>query len=349
MSRPFRLGLFIVTALVIFGAAVFLIGKRQFLLASTYKLTATFKNVDGLLNGAEVHVGGINQGTVTRIDLPKEPGGQMTVLMKMDRSTLDVIRQDSVASIATDGLLGDKHIELAFGSPEAARVEDGAALTSVESTDLSDVMAQTKNVMGDLQATAVQLREIGAKINSGQGTVGSLVNDRRLYDQLTAAATGMQDNMNALKHNFLLSGFFKNRGYDDPAQLTRHLIPSLPRGEPMASIPIRSAKLFAADDSAKLKDTKVLDEAGRALAAGSFGLAVVVARGGPTGDSGDLEMLAQARAMNVRDYLVEHYPMDDTRLKTFAVAKTPEPNGDSSIEVRIYPAGTRVTPTKSGR
>jgi hypothetical protein len=50
-------------------------------------------------------------------------------------------------------------------------------------------MAQTKNVMGDLQATAVQLREIGAKINSGQGTVGSLVNDRRLYDQLTAAAT----------------------------------------------------------------------------------------------------------------------------------------------------------------
>jgi hypothetical protein len=154
----------------------------------------------------------------------------------------------------------------------------------------------------------------------------------------------MQDNMNALKHNFLLSGFFKNRGYDDPAQLTRHLIPSLPRGEPTASIPIRSAKLFAADDSAKLKDTKVLDEAGRALAAGSFGLAVVVARGGPTGDSGDLEMLAQARAMNVRDYLVEHYPMDDTRLKTFAVAKTPEPNGDSSIEVRIYPAGTRVTP-----
>src|SRR6478609_4505769 len=105
MSRPFRLGLFIIVALVIFGTGVFLIGRRQFLLSPTYRLTTSFNSVAGLINGAEVHVGGLNRGTVTRIELPHEPDAQMTVVMKMDRGTQDVLRQDSVASIATDGLL----------------------------------------------------------------------------------------------------------------------------------------------------------------------------------------------------------------------------------------------------
>jgi outer membrane protein OmpA-like peptidoglycan-associated protein len=165
---------------------------------------------------------------------------------------------------------------------------------------------------------------------------------------LTAAATGLQDNMQALKHNFLLSGFFNRRGYDDSTQLTRHTIGALPRSAPAERIPITAPKLFAAPDSAKLKDTKALDDAGRALAAGPFGLAVVVARGGPTGDTEDLQVLAQARAMNVRDYLVSHYAMDDTRLKTFAIAKTAEPAATGSIEVLIFAPGTTGT-AKPGR
>jgi len=338
MSRPFRLGLFIIVSLVIFGTGVFLIGRRQFLLSPTYSLTTSFNSVAGLINGAEVHVGGLNRGTVTRIELPREPGGQMTVVMKMDRSTQDVLRQDSVASIATDGLLGDKHIDLAFGSSDAPRVSNGDRLAGVETTDLSDLVSQTGAVMGDLQQTAAQLKDIGTKINAGQGTMGSLVNDRRLYDELSAAAAGLQDNMDALRHNFLLSGFFNRRGYGDSTQLARHAIAALPQNEPAETIPISSAKLFSSPDSAKLKETKALDEAGRALSANPFGLAVVVARGGQTGDSDELQVLAQARAMNVRDFLVSHYPMDDTRLKTFAVAKSSAANDASTIEVLIFPA-----------
>ncbi len=78
----------------------------------------------GLVDGAAVRVGGIPRGAVTRIELPREPGGEMAVFLKLERSTRDVIRQDSVASIQTEGLLGEKYIEITFGSPDSPSVEE---------------------------------------------------------------------------------------------------------------------------------------------------------------------------------------------------------------------------------
>ncbi|PYV74155.1 MAG: MCE family protein, partial [Acidobacteria bacterium] len=73
MSRAFRLGVFIVVALLIFAGGVFWIGKKQFLFHSTYRLKAEFQNVAGLNGGAEVRVGGIHEGTVRQIQLPTRP------------------------------------------------------------------------------------------------------------------------------------------------------------------------------------------------------------------------------------------------------------------------------------
>ena len=73
MSRAFRLGLFIIAALLIFGGAIFLIGDQQYMFRSTYRLNADFANVAGLNNGAEVRVGGIHEGAVRQIQLPMHP------------------------------------------------------------------------------------------------------------------------------------------------------------------------------------------------------------------------------------------------------------------------------------
>src|ERR1700674_1168796 len=107
MSRTFRLGAFIVGTLLIFAAGIFLIGDKEFLFSSTFPLKADFQNVAGLNNGADVRVGGIREGTVQHIDLPSRPDGKVTVTMKMHSSTRNIIRNDSVASIKTEGLLGD--------------------------------------------------------------------------------------------------------------------------------------------------------------------------------------------------------------------------------------------------
>src|SRR6267378_4042072 len=106
MWTPVRLGAFIFGTLVILAVGVFLIGDKQFLFSSTYRLQSSFKNVSGVIDGAQVHVGGVNKGTVKRILLPTTPDGQMTMVMALESSTRKVLKKDSVVSIETEGLVG---------------------------------------------------------------------------------------------------------------------------------------------------------------------------------------------------------------------------------------------------
>src|SRR5436853_3321274 len=111
MTREFRLGVFIVATLLILTAGVFLIGNKQFLFSHTYHLKAYFQNVAGLNDGAVVRVGGIQKGTVKRLDLPARPDQKVTVLMNLEKGTRNLIKKDSVASIKSEGLLGDMYVE----------------------------------------------------------------------------------------------------------------------------------------------------------------------------------------------------------------------------------------------
>src|SRR5215510_3587050 len=110
MPRLLRLGIFIVTTLVLFGAGIFWIGSRDFRFTSTYKLSADFPNVAGLTEGATVRVGGIHQGTVRRIILPERPDHKVRVEMDLKAATRNVIKKDSLASIRTEGLVGDQYV-----------------------------------------------------------------------------------------------------------------------------------------------------------------------------------------------------------------------------------------------
>src|SRR6478736_3047378 len=87
MSTAFRVGVLVVMALVFLSIGIFLIGNKDFLFSSTYRLKAEFQNVAGLNNGAAVRIGGIHQGTVKEIDLPSQPDGKVTVVMNVKRKT----------------------------------------------------------------------------------------------------------------------------------------------------------------------------------------------------------------------------------------------------------------------
>src|SRR5271157_2911814 len=106
MSRAARLGAFIVATLAILVAGVFIIGSKQYLFSSTYQLKAQFDNVAGLDAGGDVRIGGVHSGTVRSILLPHKPGDKVTVIMDLGKSTHEIVKRDSVASIATEGLLG---------------------------------------------------------------------------------------------------------------------------------------------------------------------------------------------------------------------------------------------------
>src|ERR1043166_6781311 len=122
MSKEVRLGLFVVVTLAILVFGVFLIGNRESLFKSTFRIKAEFQNVSGLSEGADVRVGGIHEGTVRKIDLPKQPDGKVTVVIDLQGETRDIVKKDSLAAIKSEGLLGDKYIEVSFGSGEAERL-----------------------------------------------------------------------------------------------------------------------------------------------------------------------------------------------------------------------------------
>src|SRR5580704_905987 len=115
MSRLARLGAFIVATLALLAAGVFIIGSKQYLFRSTYQLRAQFDNVAGLEEGADVQVGGVHSGTVLAIDLPNKAGERVTVVMQLDNPTREIIKHDSLASIETEGVLGNQYVAVSFG------------------------------------------------------------------------------------------------------------------------------------------------------------------------------------------------------------------------------------------
>jgi phospholipid/cholesterol/gamma-HCH transport system substrate-binding protein len=370
MSRAARLGAFILATLAILAAGIFIIGSKQYLFKSTYRLKAQFDNVEGLDAGGDVRVGGVHIGTVHDIVLPHKPGDKVTVVMNLGKSTHEIIKQDSVATIETEGLLGNQYLAISPGSAGTADVLDGDTIGSLPPLEMSDLLAKASGLLdGSQQAiqnatrATANLDSISAKINRGQGTVGALVNDKQLYANLEqttntmnatmvqakAGVTDFQENMEAMKHNFLLRGYFKNRGYEDSDELAKNEIERLPQTEPTKEFTYSANQLFDKQDSAKLKNQKSLNAGGEFLANNQFGFAVVVASTGMEGDTKKNLVLTEARAMVVREYLVENFGFDDSQLKTLGKGK--DSNGTSvagwgKLQILIYPTGSEIPPAK---
>jgi phospholipid/cholesterol/gamma-HCH transport system substrate-binding protein len=370
MSRLARLGAFIVATLAVLAAGVFVIGSHEYLFRSTYQLKTQFDNVAGLAVGADVQVGGVHSGTVHNIELPHKPGDRIIVTMDLDRSTLEIIKRDSIASIETEGMLGNQFVAISFGSPGQAEVINGETIQSEQPLLMADLLKKTNGILDSSQeaiqnatlATA-HLNSVSAKIDSGQGTVGSLVNDKQLYNNLEqttatlqgtmlqaqAGVTDFQENMEALKHNFFLSGYFKKRGYEDSADLAANKIAGLPQATPEKTFTYAARQLFDGRDSAKMKGQKTLKDAGDFLAQTQFGVAVVAVSTGMDGDTQKDLLLTEARAMVVREYLVENFGFDDSQLKTLGMGKTTGASLEAdwgSIQILIYPAGTEIPADK---
>jgi phospholipid/cholesterol/gamma-HCH transport system substrate-binding protein len=370
MSRAARLGAFIVATLAILVAGIFVIGGKQYLFSSTYQLKAQFDNVDGLDAGGDVRVGGVHSGTVHSIVLPHKPGEKVTVIMDLAKSTHEIIKQDSMASIETEGLLGNQFLAISFGSAGTVGVRDGDTIGSLPPLEMAQLLNKMSGILDSsqqaihnaTQATA-NLNSISAKIDGGQGTAGALVNDKQLYSNLEqttatmnatmlqakAGVTDFQENMEAMKHNFLLRGYFKNRGYEDSDELARNEIERLPQGAPTKEFTYSTKQLFDKQDSAKLKNQKSLNAGGEFLANNQFGFAVVVASTGMGGDTQKDLVLTQARAMVVREYLVENFGFDDSQLKTLGMGKESDANSDAGwgkLQIFIYPPGSEIPPGK---
>jgi len=271
--------------------------------------------------------------------LPARPDQKVNVVMPLKRTTRSVVKKGYVAAIRTEGLVGDRYVEVSFGSAQAASANDGDTIQSRPPVEIEDLVLKAQGMMNkaegmfdSAQAAAGNLAAISGKINKGAGGAGALVNDKALYQNVNAGATAFQEDMEALKHNFLVRGFFKKRGYEDTQDLTAHAIPKLPEKPAAKQFELDAAKLFDKPETAKLKNEKMLREVGTYLEQNPFGLAVIAASK-EKGDTEKVKVLTEARAAVVREYLAQNFKLDDTKVRTIGLGKSDE---GERVQILIY-------------
>jgi phospholipid/cholesterol/gamma-HCH transport system substrate-binding protein len=211
-----RLGLFVAGGLALFVVAIFLIGKQKNLFNPVFELTSTFYNVSGLQVGNNVRLTGINVGTVDNITIINDSTVKVDMLVR--KEVRQFIKTDCIVAIGSEGLIGDRLLIITRGTPDAPIVEDGQHLASTEPVETDAIMASLQVTAGNAEIISQQLAEIMFNINSGNGTLGRLIQDSTIAENLAAtmvnlktSSKGLDENMEAAKHNFLLKGYFNKK------------------------------------------------------------------------------------------------------------------------------------------
>jgi phospholipid/cholesterol/gamma-HCH transport system substrate-binding protein len=154
-----RIGAFILIGLVVFLAIIYLLGAQARYFERKYDLTAEFGEVGGLIEGATVRLAGVQIGRVTKVELPPQPGGKVRVTLTLARRFADRVRQNSEARIVTQGLLGDKLIEITIGAAAAPPLKPGDTIATREPFEMQEMFAAGAETLGQVNQLAVTLRK----------------------------------------------------------------------------------------------------------------------------------------------------------------------------------------------
>ncbi len=181
-SKLIKLGIFITAGIAILIFGLFYIGSKNNLFTETFDVYAVFSSVSGLAEGNNVQFAGINVGTVKSINILATD--KIRVTMSIQEKVREFIKKDSEASINSEGLVGNKVLTIYGGTPGSTPVDAGDSIHSIKPAELGDIIKNLDKSSKEAQKIAEQITEITQKVNNGEGTLGKLVNNSELYDNL---------------------------------------------------------------------------------------------------------------------------------------------------------------------
>jgi phospholipid/cholesterol/gamma-HCH transport system substrate-binding protein len=189
-----KVGVLILVALLILGFAIVKLGQAGNLFGKRYKLVAFISNASGLRLGGPVTVAGQLSGSIKDIKfLPPDADTtkNLKLVVEVDREVTEQVRRDSRGKIRTQGVLGDKVFDISPGTPRYRVLREGDTLAVDPSTDFETVVQQASTAIGAVVGLTNDLKKVTGGVTRGEGTLGQLVTNRALYDQLngTLAAT----------------------------------------------------------------------------------------------------------------------------------------------------------------
>ena len=198
-------GIFVLVGLGAVFIMVMSIADQQHLFVESYHLNAKFRNVSGLKAGAPVFLSGVEAGTVESISFTTGGWVQVSLLLRKDYRLR--IREDSLATIGSVGLLGDKSVEITVGSMETQALQNGDFLETVTPVGMAELLDgfsavrdRLENIldnMVEITTGAVQDRivlrrgleeaaDVLEKLNDGEGSMSMLLRDKALYGSLVS-------------------------------------------------------------------------------------------------------------------------------------------------------------------
>jgi phospholipid/cholesterol/gamma-HCH transport system substrate-binding protein len=198
-----RVGLVILIAVAVLGVAVWKLGQAANLFSKRYELIAYLPDANGLKAGGSVMVAGQMAGTVQSIEfLPVDADTtrNLKLTLAVDADVKDQIRRDSKGKLRTLGLLGDKVFDITPGTPKYPVLQPGDTVAIAVSLDYEAVIAQASSAVTDMVALTRDMRAITGGIVRGQGTVGQLVTNRALYDNLNGTLARANLMLNRLQN-----------------------------------------------------------------------------------------------------------------------------------------------------
>ncbi len=211
-----RLGLFISIGLLLCFIIIFLIGKQKNLFNPVFKLSTTFYNVSGLQVGSNIRFSGINIGTVDNIMIIND--STVRVDMLINESVKQFIKSDCEAGIGSSGIIGDRVLIISQGGYNSPLARVGQHIGSKEPVETDDIIESILVTTLNAEIVSNELAEILQNINGGNGTLGRLIEDSTIAENISTtilnlkkSSRGLEENMNAAKDNFFLKGYFKRK------------------------------------------------------------------------------------------------------------------------------------------
>jgi phospholipid/cholesterol/gamma-HCH transport system substrate-binding protein len=198
-----KVGVLILVALLILAIAMIKLGQAGNLFGKRYSLVAFVPNASGLRLGGPVTVAGQLAGNVKEIEfLPPDADTtrNLKLIVEVDLALNDQIRLDSRARIKTLGLLGDKVFEISPGTPRYPVLGEGDTLIIAPSIDYEAVVLQASDAINEVVGLTRDLKTVTTRITRGEGTMGQLVTNRTLYDQLNATLASTSSLMARLEN-----------------------------------------------------------------------------------------------------------------------------------------------------
>ena len=214
-TRAIIVGIFVFLGVAIFIITVLTLGSQHKTFERSITVKTFFENVNGLQKGNNVWFSGVKVGTIRKVNLKEN--GQVEVEMNIEEVSVKFIPKDVKAKLSSDGLIGNKIIEIYGGTPHGAKIEEGDIVGSDKLLSTDAMMKTLSKNNDNILAITNDFKLISSRIAAGKGSIGKLLTDETMVDQLNATANILKrasENLEKLSANVsTYTAKLNNKGY----------------------------------------------------------------------------------------------------------------------------------------